>query len=96
MSFFNIEVENIVAITSNNEAYIYNEIPIVEFKSEKKELILILCQNTIEILFTYISAMNSKHAVMLVSSDINRELLAITGENHRCLLPKMDCRIKCL
>lgn len=75
MRFFNLESSN-VAIITNEKTYAFSEIPNIEFRSTSKELILILCQNTIDILATYISAMNSKHAVMLINEEINHDLLA--------------------
>ncbi|WGT40593.1 AMP-binding protein [Lysinibacillus sp. 1 U-2021] len=74
MSFFNLEGTELAIIT-DEQTFAYNEIPKVEFNSEQKEMVLILCQNTIDILAAYISAINSKHAVMLLASDINQELL---------------------
>ncbi|MFJ7669474.1 AMP-binding protein [Lysinibacillus sp. NPDC097195] len=75
MNLFNLK-SNDVAIITNEQTYAFCEIPKIEFRSTNKELILILCQNTIDILAAYISAMNSKHAVMLIAEGINRELLA--------------------
>ncbi|MEK3729922.1 AMP-binding protein [Lysinibacillus sp. FSL W8-0953] len=75
MELFNLESSD-VAIITNEQTYTFSEIPKIEFRSTSKELILILCQNTIDILATYISAMNSKHAVMLINEGINHELLA--------------------
>lgn len=74
MSFFSLDSEQLAVIT-HEKSYHYNEIPQIEFLSTKKELILILCDNTIDILSAYLSAMNSKHAVMLLARDINKELL---------------------
>ncbi len=74
MSFFKLNNDKVAVIT-HERTYTYNEISRVEFKSTQKELVLILCENTIDILSTYVSAMNSQHAVMLLSADINRELL---------------------
>ncbi|MGE7944150.1 AMP-binding protein [Lysinibacillus xylanilyticus] len=75
MSFFKLESNNLAVIT-HEHTYTYNQIPKVDFISGQKELVLLLCKNTIDILATYISAMNSEHAVMLLASDINCELLA--------------------
>lgn len=46
------------------------------YEAEEKQCILILCQNTINILSAYISALNSGHTVMLLAADMNEELLA--------------------
>lgn len=74
MQFFDLGREKLAIIT-NEKSYSYKEISIIEFYSHKKEFVLILCQNTIEIMSAYISAMNSDHAVMLLAADINEELL---------------------
>lgn len=74
MQFFDLNREKLAIITKR-KSYCYKEISVVEFYSPKKEIVLILCQNTIEILSAYISAMNSNHAVMLLAADINEELL---------------------
>lgn len=74
MQFFNLNREQLAIIT-NESCYSYKEIPIVEFNSHKKEIVLILCLNTIEIMSSYISSINSNHAVMLLAADINEELL---------------------
>lgn len=82
MSFFDLDSENIAVITQE-QIYKYNELQVLEFKSKQKELILILCKNTIDILSAYISAMNSKHAVMLLAADINPELLKSIITNYK-------------
>lgn len=82
MSFFDLDSENIAVITQE-QIYKYNELQALEFKSKQKELILILCKNTIDILSAYISAMNSKHAVMLLAADINPELLKSIITNYK-------------
>ncbi|UPW83773.1 AMP-binding protein [Lysinibacillus sp. Ag94] len=82
MSFFYLE-GNELAIITDKQTFAYNEIPKVEFKSEKKELVLILCQNSIDIISAYISAINSKQAVMLLASDINKELLENIVETYQ-------------
>ncbi|WP_107840300.1 AMP-binding protein [Metasolibacillus meyeri] len=74
MTFFNLENHNLAIITTQQK-YHYNEIPSIEFIHSKKQLILILCQNTIDVLTAYVSGLNSGHSVMLLSADINSELL---------------------
>lgn len=80
MNFFE-ECETVSIITSN-KTYKGNEITKMKFLSEKKSLVLILCSNTIEILAAYVSALNSGHAVMLVSGDLNEELLKQITEQY--------------
>lgn len=59
----------------DGKLYTFEEISYKVFQSSKKQLILILCENTKEILSMYISAMNSGHAVMLLAAELNEELL---------------------
>lgn len=73
--FFELERSNVAVVTAER-AYRYDEIPLVDFVSERKELIVMLCKNTIDLLGTYVSSLNSGHAVMLLSADIHEELLA--------------------
>lgn len=68
-------INNTFTITTNNKILHVSDLSTYYFESSQKNIILILCQNTIEILSAYISAMNSKHSVMLLSADINKELL---------------------
>ncbi|AXH98450.1 phosphatase [Sporosarcina sp. PTS2304] len=75
MSFFSLTSERIAVVTKNR-TYRYCDIPCMEFDSPSKELIVILCENTIEVLGAYVSAVNSGHATMLLSNDMNRDLLA--------------------
>ena len=74
MSFFKVE-SNRLAIITEQQPYYYNEIPMIAFTHSHKQLILILCRNTIDILAAYISGLNSGHAVMLLTADIHKELL---------------------
>lgn len=74
MQFFTLKSEQVLVQTSE-KSYTYRALPQQTFYSLQKELILILCSNTIDCLSAYISAMNSQHAVMLLTDDINRELL---------------------
>lgn len=74
MSFFDLSSEH-VAIVTTDKQYKYSELVQVDFQSSRKEVVLILCSNTIEIVSAYIATMNSKHAVMLLAADIHEELL---------------------
>lgn len=82
MSFFSLDSDRLAVIT-HEKSFCYNEISQIEFSSPQKELILILCDNTIDILSAYLSAMNSEHAVMLLSKDINKELLAVIVTQYK-------------
>lgn len=73
MSFFHLE-RNQLAVITEKKQYNYNEIPLIEFTHSKKQLILILCRNTIDILAAYISGLNSGHTVMLLAADIHEKL----------------------
>ena len=68
--FFNDQTK----LITNKNVYKYEELNNVTFQSDIKQLILILCKNTIDIMAAYISAMNSGHAVMLLAADLNKEL----------------------
>lgn len=74
MRFFEHFNEQSMIITQN-KSYSLADMPSLEWASFQKEIILILCQNTIDVLTTYISAMNSEHTVMLLAEDTNMELL---------------------
>lgn len=91
MSFFDLDNQSLAVITQE-QTYKFHELQKVEFNSTQKELILILCKNTIDILTAYISAMNSVHAVMLLAADINKELLQNIVEQYK---PKWIVGAKC-
>lgn len=74
MSFFSVESER-VAVVTKDRSYRYCEILSVDFISSSKELIVILCENTIDVLGAYVSALNSGHATMLLAKDMNQALL---------------------
>ncbi|MGZ7446004.1 AMP-binding protein [Paenibacillus sp. TH7-28] len=46
-----------------------------DFRSDDKELILLLCDNEIEIVAAYVAALQAKQAVMLLNASTNIELL---------------------
>lgn len=46
-----------------------------DFRSDDKELILLLCDNEIEIVAAYVAALQAKQAVMLLNASTNLELL---------------------
>lgn len=75
MSFFNVTSEELAVITAE-QTYTYKDLLGIPFEDSKKQLILILCDGTFKTLSAYVTAMNSKHAVMLLSADIHEELLA--------------------
>ncbi|MFL0581113.1 AMP-binding protein [Solibacillus silvestris] len=82
MNLFKMDNERVAIVTMERQ-YKYNEIVQLDFQSNQKEIVLILCENTIEILSAYISAMNSKHTVMLLAADINQELLENIVEQYK-------------
>lgn len=45
------------------------------FRSDNKELVLLLCDNEIEIVAAYVAALQAKQAVMLLNASTNSELL---------------------
>lgn len=79
MSFWEFEATNDVAVRTVDETYtyqqLYQKINDICFPLTKKELVLLLCGNTIEIVAAYLAALRSNHAVMLMSADTNKELL---------------------
>lgn len=81
MSFFNVTSEELAVITAE-QTYTYKDLLGIPFEDSKKQLILILCDGTFKTLSAYVTAMNSKHAVMLLSADIHEELLAAIIEQY--------------
>lgn len=75
MSFFNVTSGEVAVITAER-TYSYKELLCAPFDNQQKQLILILCDGTFESLSAYVTSMNSQHAVMLLASDINEELLS--------------------
>lgn len=64
-----------------------------KFAWDKKGLVLILCNNEVENIAAYIAAFQQQHAVMLLNSTINRELLADIIETYKpnaIVHPKLD------
>ncbi|PWI22641.1 phosphatase [Kurthia zopfii] len=82
MGFFNLSSSK-VAVFTNDEVYTYNDLKNLPFNSEEKNIILILCENTIDIISEYVTAMNSEHAVMLLSKELSFELLKITVDKYK-------------
>lgn len=72
MSFFPLNTANVITIS---RSYKIDEFIIMSFKHSTKQLALILCENNFSTLQAYVSAMNSGHAVMLLTADLNKELL---------------------
>lgn len=79
MYFWELQSSQSVAMQTTTGTYTYEML--VEamnkhtLQSLKKQLVLLLCENTIETVVTYLAALRSHHAVMLVSSDTNEKLL---------------------
>lgn len=46
------------------------------FQASSKELIILLCDNNVEIVAAYVAALQAKHAIMLLSASTNHELLS--------------------
>jgi len=68
-----------LAIITPQQSYTYAELQDLtnryRLQSSHKELVLLLCDNTIDIIAAYVAALQSNHAVMLLSSSTNEELL---------------------
>lgn len=74
MPFFNVNSEKVAVITKEYK-YTYKELLCEPFHNKKKQLILILWDGTFNSLANYVTAMNSHHAVMLLSKETNKEFL---------------------
>jgi len=86
--FFNIQqYGQQSAIITNERKLTYTELQRLadsyQFASEGKELIVLLGDNEIEIVAAYIAALQLRHAVMLLSPTLNRELLAQIISNYK-------------
>lgn len=79
MSFWEFEATNDVAVRTVDAIYSYEQLhykmDLLCFQSYKKELVLLLCKNKIEIVAAYLAALREGHAIMLMSADTNNELL---------------------
>ena len=79
MSFWEFEATNDIAVRTVDANYTYEQLhqkmDLLCFQSYKKELVLLLCKNKIEIVVAYLAALRAGHAVMLMSADTNNELL---------------------
>ena len=62
-------------IIVKNKSYNVSQLSNLEFNHSSKEIVLIIADTSLLTIQAYISAMNSKHAVMLLSSDIYPELM---------------------
>lgn len=81
MNFWEIQDLERAAIVTLHRTYTYCELNAAVREREsliqanEKSLVLILCENRFEVLATYIAALRSGHAVMLVGADLEAELL---------------------
>jgi len=79
MFFTNIKPTDQIAVITKEQQYTYNQLfsllSLYSFVSKNKELVLLLCDNSVQTVAAYISALRAGHAVMLMSSDTNNELL---------------------
>jgi len=78
--FFDItNKQDQIAIITIDQQYTYKELlklsESYSFPSETKELVLLLCENQVEVVTAYIAALKAGHAVMLMSASTNQELL---------------------
>lgn len=87
MHFWEFEATNDVAVRTVDDIFTYQqleqEIDQINFHSVKKEFVLLLCQNTINIVASYLAALRADHAVMLMSADTNTELLEKIVEQYQ-------------
>lgn len=75
------------AIITPTESYTYDQILLkadqINLKSKNKEIALLLCENTIETVVSYISILNQRHVVILMDANINKEFLYfVINEYH--------------
>ncbi|RKJ53512.1 phosphatase, partial [Butyricicoccus sp. 1XD8-22] len=67
------------AIITNDGKYTYSQllkkIALYNFESNKKELVLLICENNFEMIAAYLAVLRSGHAVMLISHTTNPELV---------------------
>ncbi|HIW34696.1 MAG TPA: AMP-binding protein [Candidatus Paenibacillus intestinavium] len=79
MFFGNFNFDNKVAIITKNAQYTYEQLQQLTkeyvLDSTKKELVLLLCENNIEVISAYIAALQAGHAVMLMGANTNKQLL---------------------
>jgi long-chain acyl-CoA synthetase len=86
--FFNIQhhVQR-DAIITNKSKLTYTELQELadnyDFQSSNKELIVLLGDHEVEIVAAYVSALQARHAVMLLSPTMNSDLLAQIVENYQ-------------
>lgn len=87
MSFFEVGQSERIAVITKERIYTYKQLADVSskemFKSKQKEIILLLCKNTIEILSVYVAALNHGHTLMLLTNEINRNLLKNIVEQYK-------------
>lgn len=62
-------------IQTTEETMTMQELQSLEFDHANKQLILLVCENNLQTLRAYVSALASGHAVMLLAADMNEELL---------------------
>ena len=67
--------DSTATIIVKNKSYNVSQLDQLKFNHPSKEIVLILADTSLLTIQAYISAMNSKHAVMLLPSDIHPELM---------------------
>lgn len=81
MKFWDVKKQTKEAIVTTDCSYTYEEfIKSVQerkelFQSSQKQLLLLFCENTYDVIVTYLAALQAGHAVMLVNLDLENELL---------------------
>lgn len=81
MSFWHIKPSVDSALITEERTYTYQELSEAvqerkkNYQADKKQLILILCENRYEVIVSYLAALQAGHAVMLLNYDLNEELL---------------------
>jgi long-chain acyl-CoA synthetase len=89
MSFWNLEEHSGEALVTSDHSYTYAELleaiyrKQTKLKSSNKQLILLFCENSYDVLVTYLAALRSCHAVMLVSAEIDEKLKQDIVETYK-------------
>jgi len=89
MFYENWDLGNRPAVVTPGRSYTYEELnnDIEElcksWQSKQKELVVLLCEHTYEVLVAYLAALRTGHAVMLVNSDLAGDLFAAIIQRYQ-------------
>lgn len=87
MFFEQLNSYNYTAIITNTGQYTYQQLLQLtkeySLHSTQKELVLLLCENNIQVIAAYIAALQAGHAVMLMGANTNKQLLDSIVETYQ-------------